>query len=123
MNNHLFIAPGDLTQVSADAIAFSSSNSFNRNGDLCSSFEAHVPGFAGFFAGLRRSQPLPSPVGSTYWMPLDGPGRPHGVVVVVATGGDPIDDKAGLAVRNALTEAVARLRASGHARRLRIALP
>src|SRR5262245_1848116 len=123
MNNHLFIAPGDLTQVSADAIAFSSSNAFARNGDLCSSFEAHVPGFAEFFAHLRRSPTLPCPVGSTFWMPLDGRARPHGVVVVVTTGGDRVDDKAGLAVRNALTEALTRLRASGHAPRLLIALP
>src|SRR5262245_46704930 len=123
MNNHIFVAPGDITQVSADAIAFSSSNAFSRDGNLCSSFEAHVPGFADFFRGLRHSQTLPCPVGSTFWMPLAGRARPHGLVVVVATGGDAVEDKAGLAARNALTAAGEQLRAAGHARRLLVALP
>ena len=44
MQGHVFIAPGDLTQLSADAIAFSAANSLLTNGDLYSSFDANVPG-------------------------------------------------------------------------------
>jgi hypothetical protein len=124
MTNHIFIAPGDITQLSADAIAFSASNSLGADGNLYSSFEAHVEGFAEFLGELRRSQELPCPVGSTFWMPSRQPRKPHGVVVVVSTGRQaPVEDKAGLAVRNALTTAAARLRDAGHARRLLIALP
>jgi O-acetyl-ADP-ribose deacetylase (regulator of RNase III) len=40
MKGHLFIAPGDLTQLSADAIAYSASNTLGRDGNLYSAFAA-----------------------------------------------------------------------------------
>jgi hypothetical protein len=123
MPGHVFIAPGDITQLSADAVAYSASNTFGRDGNLYSSFEANVPGFAPWYDWLRKSQKLPCPLGSTFWLPLDPGRKPRGVVVVVAAGGPPVEDKAGLAVRSALTEAVCNLRAQGHAGRLLVGLP
>src|SRR5262245_47664719 len=99
---HVFIAQGDITRLAADAIAFSASNSLGRDGNLCSSFEANVPGFADWYRQLRRTTPLPTTVGSTFWMPLAADRNPRGVVVVVSTGRDPEPDKAGLAARNAV---------------------
>jgi hypothetical protein len=123
MHGHVFLAPGDLTQLAADAIAFSASNTLNRAGNLCSSFEANIPGFAGWYRDLRKSQSLPVPVGSTFWMPLDQQRKPDGVVVVVSTGRDDVADKAGASVRAAVDTAVARLRESGRTGRLLIGLP
>lgn len=123
MHNHIFVTPGDLTQLAADAIAFSASNSLNRDGNLCSSFEANIQPFADWYRQLRRSQAMPVPVGSTFWMPLDDVRKPHGVVVVVSTGRDRMADKPGVSVRNAIDTAVTKLRESGRRDRLLIALP
>jgi O-acetyl-ADP-ribose deacetylase (regulator of RNase III) len=123
MTGHIFIAPGDITQLSADAIAFSASTYLGRDGNLCSSFEANVPGFSQWYAELHLSQTIPVELGSTYWMPLSADRKPHGVVVVVSTGGGDTEDKAGLAVRRAIAEAAGRLRESGRTDRLLIALP
>jgi hypothetical protein len=124
MNGHIFIAPGDITQVSADAIAFSASTYLGRDGNLCSSFEANVPAFAGWYSNLRSSQHIPVPLGSTFWMPLDRQKKPHGIVVVASAGGGDAPDKAGLAVRSAIATAVKHLREDlGRKDRLLIALP
>jgi hypothetical protein len=123
MHGHVYIAQGDLTQLAADAIAFSASNTLNRAGDLCSSFEANLPLFADWYRELRRGQSLPLPVGTTFWMPLDERRKPHGVVVVVPTGRDALADKPGTSVRSAIDTAVARLREAGRRDRLLVALP
>ncbi len=123
MTGHIFIAPGDITQLSADAIAFSASTYLGRDGNLCSSFEANVPSFAEWYADLRRSLTIPVELGSTFWMPLNEERKPHGVVVAVSTGTGDVENKAGLAVRRAIAEAVGRLRALGRKDRLLIALP
>src|SRR5207248_6197287 len=121
---HLFVTAGDLTQLSADAVAFSANNTLGRGGNLNSAFEAHVPGFAEFLAAHRPPSGETLEVGSTLWMPLPGDRRPHGVVVTVSTGGgEPAVDKAGVAVRAALERAVRELRDAGHKGRLLIALP
>jgi hypothetical protein len=125
MTGHVFIAPGDITQLSADAIAFSSSNALAGNGNLYSSFVANVPGFAGWYRQLGREAKGPLAVGATFWHALPGPGKPQGVVVVVSTGGGPPgdEDKAGLAVRGAIARAVRELRQAGRTGRLLVALP
>src|SRR5262245_33831873 len=123
MHGHVYIAPGDLTQLSADAIAYSASNTLSRDGNLCSSFEANVPAFAAWYRELRKGQSLPVPVGSTYWLPLDVTRKPRGIVVAVSTGRDALADKAGVSVGNAIDTAVARLREPGRQDRLLIALP
>ena len=123
MDNHLFVAPGDLTQLSAHAIAYSASNYLGRDGNLFSSFRAHVPGFAPWYIELARREAPRCTVGDTFWLELDRRHRPHGVVVVVSTGRGDVPDKAGAAVRASFTTAVERLRAMGHNERLLIALP
>src|SRR5689334_12935704 len=124
MPGHVFIAPGDITQLCADAIGYSASSKLTRDGNLCSSFETNVPGFAAWYKALGRSQSLPAPVGSTYWMPLDPNHKPHGLVLTVSTGRTTAEtDKAGLAVRSALKRAVTELRRIKPTGRLLIGLP
>jgi hypothetical protein len=88
-------------------------------------FRDHVPGFADWFAEIGRSHADDSAVGDTFWMPLRADARPHGVVVVVAAGGPATaEDKAAIAARAAIDEAVRRLRDEvGEKGRLLIALP
>lgn len=119
----IFLAPGDITRLAVDAIAFSASNHLGRDGNLCSSFEANLPAFREWYPRLRRSTTVPCPLGSTFWLPLAGDRRPQGLVVVVSTGSDPLPNKAGLAVRRAVETAVDELRRAGRRDRLLIALP
>jgi hypothetical protein len=123
MDNHLFIATGDLTQLSAHAVAYSASSYLGCDGNLYSSFRAHVAGFAPWFAELARRESQRCQVGDTFWLELHGQRRPHGIVVVVSTGRGDVQDKAGTAVRGAFSTAVERLRAMGRTERLLIALP
>jgi hypothetical protein len=125
VNGHVFITPGTITEFRAHAFAFSASNSLSNGGSLYSAFKTQVPGFEGWYAELRAQQAGRTlPVGSSFWMPLPGKGPPHGVVVVVSTGGErTTEDKAGIAVRAALTTAVEELRRQGCTGRLLIALP
>src|SRR5262249_5364722 len=113
MTGHVFVALGDITQLSADAVAFSASNALGRDGNLYPPFEANGPGVARWSAGRPRRPGALPPVGTTFWLALGGERRPHGVVVVVATGKGLVEDKGGLAVRSALAEAVRRLREEG----------
>jgi hypothetical protein len=125
VKGHLFIAPGDLTQLSADAIAYSASNSLGRDGNLYSAFASNVPGFADWYDLQRPRHGQLREVGDTFWMPLDQGRKPHGVVTVVSTGGGQTsEDKAALAVRVALTTALRELRSvSSESDHLLIALP
>jgi hypothetical protein len=118
MKGHVFIAQGDITQLAADAIAYSSSRSMLAAGDLYSSFEAHVPGFAEAFERLGHKDEHRE-TGATYWLPLER----HSVVVVAATGVAPSGDTPRLVAHNAIVRAVNELRAAGPTRRLLIALP
>jgi O-acetyl-ADP-ribose deacetylase (regulator of RNase III) len=125
LKGHLFIAHGDLTQLNAHAIAYSAANSLSSNGDLYSAFAANVPGFAEWYQQLRRGQRQLCQVGDAFWLPLNSGQLPHGVVVVVSTGGPATDeDKASIAVRAALTTALRELRRGRDgSERLLIALP
>ena len=125
MKNHLFVAPGDITQLSAHAVAFSASSYLSPGGHLYPAFEAHFPAFAPWYEKLRDDQARERRVGDAFWMTLDPKQKPHGIVVVVSTGGDATEeDKAALAVRAALDEAVRRLRDElGVKGRLLVALP
>jgi hypothetical protein len=125
LKGHLFIALGDLTRLSAHAIAYSASNALGRDGNLYSAFAANVPGFAEWYDRQRPKHGQLREVGDTFWMPLDQGGLPRGVVAVVSTGGPQTsEDKAALAVRAALTTAERELRAVyGDEEHLLIALP
>ena len=125
MDGHVFIAPGDITQLAAHAIVYSSSTQLGGFGAMYPSFRENVPGFADWFAGLAVPPDEGCPVGSTFWMPLRPEARPHGVLVVVAAGGPATEeDKASVAVRAAIDGAVPRLReVVGRDDRLLIAMP
>jgi hypothetical protein len=124
LKGYLFVTPGDITQFSAHAVAFSASSHLNCDGNLYSAFAANVPGFTEWYDALGDNTELPAKLGDTYWMPLPPDRHPHGVVVAVSTGrGVPQDDKAAVAVRAALTTAVDELRKAGVKDRLLIAPP
>jgi hypothetical protein len=126
MNNHIFIAHGDLTQLAVDAVAYSSSTHLTADGDLYPAFLKHVAGFALAFGNLADKH-APCRVGDAFWLPMPGPALPRGVVVVAATGRSPGADfaqKSQLAVENALETAIAALRkVTSKDDRLLIALP
>ncbi len=92
---------------------------------MASAFRASIPGFAGWFAGLGASHPGERRVGETFWMAAEAGTRPRGVVAVIAAGGPAtLEDKAAIAARAAIDEAVARLRGDLKLEgRLLIALP
>jgi hypothetical protein len=122
VDGHIFVANGDLTQLTADAIAYSTSTELRGDGNLYPAFARHVPDFPALYAALPR----PCELGDCFWLPLPGSRPPRGVVVVAAAGGGslPREGKARLAVRNALDTAVGQLRQLlPEPRRLLVALP
>lgn len=124
MEGYLYVAPGDITRLAADAIAFSASTHLNSAGSLYASFQQNVPGFADWYGELQVRHGRHCGVGSSFAMPLYADRRPHFVVVVVSTGGPATEeDKAALAVQAALRVAVENLRAAGRPGRLLVALP
>src|SRR5262245_62071948 len=124
MLGHLYLAPGDLTQLAADALAYSASNTLSKGGQLYPSFRRHVPGFVEQYEALQPPHDA-YPVGRSFWVPLSADRPPHGVALVVATGGDrTVEDKAALSVRAALDTAVPQLRRlRGPDEQLLVALP
>jgi O-acetyl-ADP-ribose deacetylase (regulator of RNase III) len=125
MSGHIFVAHGDLTQLSADAIVYSASTYLlhEPSGHLFPAFKANVPGFA----TLAKDLPASCAIGDAFWVRLSGDRKPRGVVVVAAAGGGRTlsrEQKTQLAVRNALETAIAELRKILPAgERLLIALP
>src|SRR6516225_6366856 len=98
MDGHIFVANGDLTQLTAHAVAYSTSTALQRDGNLYAAFARRFPDFARHYAGLRG----PCGLGDSFWLPLPGDGSPRGVVVVAAAGGGRSasrEDKARLAVQ------------------------
>lgn len=109
MDGSLFIANGDVTQLSADAIGFSAATNLASNGHLYPAFVEHVPGFEDLYQRLPR----PCRVGDAFWLPLPHERRPRGVVVVAAAGGGRTlrrEEKTRRAVEGALRVATAELR-------------
>ena len=125
MDGQVFVAPGDITQLAAHAVAYSTSTQLGGFGAMYPAFRDHIPGFAAWFEDLGVGHAYGCGIGDTFWMPLRPDVRPHGVVVVAATGGPATsEDKAAIAVRAAIDEAVRRLRVeAGRSERLLIALP
>jgi O-acetyl-ADP-ribose deacetylase (regulator of RNase III) len=120
MDNAIFVVHGDLTQLAAHAITYSASTYLGPDGDLYSGYRAHVPTFAEQFAALPR----PAESGAAFWLPLAREARPHGVVVVVAAGGEGTQaEKRRRAVEAAIDTAVRHLRELGLRERLLLALP
>jgi len=125
LDGHLFIAQGDISQLAAHAIAYSTSTTLAGQGSMYASFRDNIPGFADWFQGLGQGRAGGARVGETFWMPLRPDARPHGVVAVVAAGRTATaEDKAAIAARVAIDEAVARFRGDLKLEgRLLIALP
>lgn len=97
MAGHVFIARGDVTRLSADALVYPASGRLHQDiaGLLLAPFSQHVPGFREQYARLEHPQPL----GATSWIDLrpqpDDGRKPYGVVVVVSTGGALTPDQEG----------------------------
>ena len=125
MHGHVFVSPGDITQLAAHAIAYSASTLFGTNGSMYAAFRENVPGFEASFADLRRFHSGRTAIGDAFWIPTRADVRPHGVAVVVATGGVQGGDEAGaVAVRAAIDLSVASLRGGARPEgRLLVALP
>jgi hypothetical protein len=131
MAGHLFIACGDLTDLVADAIAYSTSTHLGGSGHLTTAFERCVPGFAAILDAVRAQSGGSVKPGQAFWRRLSGDGiQPRGVVVVAATGGgssssdEARDVGARLAVRNAVAAAVDGIRTDfPEVKRPLIALP
>jgi hypothetical protein len=123
MGGDIFVVNGDLTQLTAHAVAYSTSTALGAGGNLHPVFAHHLPDFARLYAALPR----PCQVGDSFWLPLPGDRSPRGVVVVAATGGGRSlsrPEKARLAVQAALDRAVEELRKLvPPPQRLLIALP
>lgn len=83
---HLYVAQGDLTLLSADAIAYSTDRALSVGGQLTSAFEANLPTFRAQYAALSKEHgPRRPEPGSAFWLPMSGD-KPRGVVVTIATG-------------------------------------
>jgi hypothetical protein len=80
MGGDIFVVNGDLTQLAAHAVAFSTSTALQGGGNLYPAFARHLPDFAPLYAALPR----PCRVGDSFWLPLPGDHSPRGVVVVAA---------------------------------------
>lgn len=125
MAGHVFVVPGDITQLSADAIVCSTDCEFGTWGLMHEAFRRRVPAFAAQFRRLARTAPRPVRPGSAFWLPLRGRRGPAGVVVTPVAGWADLSlpDCARVAVTASLSEAAARLEALGRRPPFRIALP
>src|SRR5690348_5616108 len=85
MDGDIFIAQGDITQLAADAIVYSTDPWISGTGKLHSAFRARFPDFDACLDELWRG-PADRKAGDTFWIPLSSDRRPRGVIVVVATG-------------------------------------
>jgi hypothetical protein len=118
-----FIARGDLTQLAAHAVGFST-DIWLSPGHMARAFEANIPGFSEWYRRQQDSLVEPVPIGHTAWFPT-AVSPPYGVVIVASAGGRPtLEDKAAIAVRAAIDAAVPRLREiRGPEERVLVALP
>ena len=134
----IFIVHGDITQITADAIAYPTSIATWRDipGEMLSAFDKHYPGVTAQWEAMRAQEAAETnrrhfDYGESFWIPLDEEHAPHGVVVV-ATGGthEAIREEHAerLTVIGAVREAVRQLRAREErlgkpSARLLVALP
>ncbi len=96
MTGHLFVVHGDVAQLSADVLVYST-NQYGKSGHLYESFRRHVPGFDAAYAQGRTDAGLSDGrrlfAGKTFWLSLpheeDGSGSRslRGIVVVGVIGG------------------------------------
>jgi hypothetical protein len=117
MAGHLFIACGDITDLVADAVAYSTSTYTGGSGHLSCAFERCIPGFDAALADIRLETGGTLQLGQAVWRRLPGDRvQPRGLIVVASTGGggssseEARDASARLAVRNSIDAAVEGIR-------------
>ncbi len=71
MGGHIFVANGDIAQLTAHAVAYSTSTALAGDGSLYPAFARHFPDFAKLYAALRR-------LSEAFWLPLSGGRCPRG---------------------------------------------
>lgn len=116
MPNRIFIAQGDISRFSADAVAYSTSTQLAADGFLYEAFRRNVPGFERQFEELGENCGGQCVIGDAFWLPVDNPpgGKPRGVVVTPAAGhGPPSHEKRPTAVTAALETAIKHLPHTG----------
>jgi O-acetyl-ADP-ribose deacetylase (regulator of RNase III) len=84
LENYLYIIRGDITQLRADAITYSTSKMIRGDGQLYASFRDKIPGFAAKFEELSHTTGVRNS-GDSHWLPLPGD-FPKGVIVTISTG-------------------------------------
>lgn len=120
----VLVVHGDITMLTAHAVAYSTDWSLSEGGQLTRAFEAGFAGFEDRYAELRGSCPPRSlDPGDAFWIPL-GERMPHGIVVTVAAAGRrPRAERARLATVGALRCACEALAGEGVKKPWTIALP
>jgi hypothetical protein len=119
---HLFVIHGDLTQLFADAVVYSTSRGLDGGGDLFSAFNRNVPGFGAALQALRDARPSLEP-GQAFWILPPAKDIP-GVVGAASTGGAlEKQERCRRVVEQAITVSIQGLRDAGRTGRLLIALP
>ena len=119
-DNNLFLAQGDITQICAHALVYST-DVWGQTGYLFAAFSQAFPDFADRFAAgyaQARGDRECLEEGDTFWLPLSETQRPHGIVVVVARGKDHAPKEQREAGRRSAGQA-----AQTAARHLRVFLP
>lgn len=120
----VLVVHGDITMLTAHAVAYSTDWSLSEGGQLTRAFEENFPGFADRYADLRAAhEPRSLSAGDAFWIPL-ADRAPHGVVVTVAAaGGRARDERAKLATEGALRCARESLERAGVKKPWLVALP
>lgn len=85
-DNNLFLAQGDITQICAHALVYST-DLWGHAGYLFAAFSQAFPDFAERYEQARGERECLEE-GDTFWLPLSDMQRPHGIVVVVTRGKD-----------------------------------
>lgn len=121
LRGEIFIVHGDITQITADAIAYPTSIAKwgDIPGELTPAFDKHYPGITVKWEAMRaqKAEGMTSPhfyYGESFWIPLGEEHAPHGVVVVAAGGTHeaiPEEQAERLSVIGAVREATRQLRA------------
>jgi O-acetyl-ADP-ribose deacetylase (regulator of RNase III) len=120
--NYLYIIRGDITQLRADAISYSTGKMFRGDGQLYASFRDRLPGFAQKFKELSNIEGTRN-LGDSHWVALDGD-YPKGVIVTISIErGIDCRSLVGKTVESAIEMAVQKLAVPTSGERLLVALP
>ena len=132
MSGSLFVAHGDVSQISADALVYPT-DQLGQPGHLWAAFCRHVPGFKAAYAQALRYKGIPEKrrllAGETFWVPLPLGNQhrdraPRGVVVVGVLGRNLIRGTLNREiVIAAIKTAASRLEPAADGRRLLVAMP